>query len=229
MISYTEISTGFAVKFPKILKDSFKSVFKTAKWNWDACRWEVGPRSKKKLDQWISEAAKIQDDIEELEAEEMDFDTVRSLKFEIESIKSELQAQLQRLSRLKGSQEEIKSLRSELSCIKSELDLAKNECLSTKKISAGILSEFLDFDEIRKHFSIMQGLQGRMTTSNRERFEESQRFFVRTQKVLQRNLISSKGIDIICDVNWNRPDRDKLLDKHFDDIYTISKIEGNHE
>lgn len=43
----------WGVKFAFELKDSFKETFPSARWNQDERQWEVGTRSKQRLDDWL--------------------------------------------------------------------------------------------------------------------------------------------------------------------------------
>lgn len=91
LFNFTKTATGFSVTVPFPLKNAFKSVFKTAKWNRLNKEWEVGPRSLKKLQKFASEL-QISDVSETLEISDQIFESEKDLeeiREKIQSFKSE--------------------------------------------------------------------------------------------------------------------------------------------
>lgn len=179
MIKVVELQKGFGVYLPYELKDNFKSVFKTAKWNPREKYWEVGPRAKKKLDEWIvtakevgvaieakKQAEEANADIEtvkqELEQQKLDLlrdienlksvtvdDVLANLNAEIESLKRELAKQRELTKQLIDNNAEIKSAKAQIETIEQQLSVEKSSQEKLKQQSLDSVSKLININELK--------------------------------------------------------------------------------
>lgn len=101
-LSSIKIDSGFVVSVPYELKDDFKAHFKTAKWSPTQKQWCVGPRSGKKLQQWIDHInINFSDEVlEEFDARSMTEKEIEQLNLNIQSINYEIREKLDALGTL---------------------------------------------------------------------------------------------------------------------------------
>lgn len=223
----TKIEKGFTVKFPFELKDAFRAVFKSAKWN--ACEkvWIVGPRSEKRLDQWIAECQATSVDFEAVKEEN---DALLISQRELECLKNMLAVVQSRSESLKKQNDEMANSAQVLAGLKIELEAAQLELEEqtkvTESLQLNLKSQFekvCDLDVILEAQEDMQRAYNKTGSVHRSRFNEAQRIIGVQRDNLENIGLDSWGMMQLACMSFNRPDRDKPGSISLSDILLISK------
>ncbi|NDX19750.1 DUF2333 family protein [Acinetobacter baumannii] len=209
-IEVKKIETGYAVKFPFELKDNFKSVFKTAKWNPILKQWEVGPRSYKKLVEWTEIAEQVDEELMRAkEQEETDADLF-SAKAELETIKNSIVAKQKTQAEWQSTLDELAQYRLEIEKAKAERVAAENEILKTRAQVQQFLDGVIDFKRIQEAKTQMSYLHRKV--GERSKFDAQQDIILDELKKLRNVGFNSPALQYLASLNYNRPDRDKIAD-----------------
>lgn len=220
-IEVKEIETGYAVKFPFELKDNFKSVFKTAKWNPIAKQWEVGKRFYKKLVEWTEAAQGFDAELEKSkEIEEAEADLFAA-KAQIQTLKDTIVARRKSAEQVKALFDELQQARSEIDELKAEVQHEEAEALKTRSQLQKFLDGVIDFKAINDAKAQMVKLH--RSVGNRHLFDEQQNIIRAERDKLRKVGFESLGLNNLCRVNYNRPDRDNIA--HCGDILAITRSE----
>ncbi|MET1256970.1 hypothetical protein [Aliikangiella maris] len=222
-----KIENGYAAYFPFDLKDSFKSVFKSAKWNRYSKRWEVGPRSKKRLDQWMDEAKELAKDIEVTEALEMTETELFNLRSELEKIKRSLAIEKGIQNKLSESIWVLSEAKNELDLLSKKLNDEKVITLQKQAQAKELLEKACRIENILDAQRNMARLIHNVGRVAREQYDEQLEIIKKTKENLASIGLKSKGIDVLYDMNFNRPDRDKPDDVKFHHLIEITEIEDD--
>jgi hypothetical protein len=89
MMNIVKTEVGFAIHFPFALKDSFRKVFPSAKWNLALKRWEMGPRSEKRLRQWAAEVSPVVTELASLDEKELTEKEIAEINEQVKKIRAE--------------------------------------------------------------------------------------------------------------------------------------------
>ena len=219
-IKVEKIEKGFAVFFPFDLKDNFKSVFKSAKWNPSRRCWEVGPRSGKKLDQWVAMAGAAAAEIEEAEAAELDAKQLESLEEEIAAIRTAVARQRSE-AKTAASAEKLALAKDELARAKADLEAEKQATLEQIRKSEQLLAQVCDVDAIHEAHSEMKRCAGKVGSRYREAFNDACSVMKEQNNKLKAIGFRSVGLNELYYMNFNRFDRDKPGDVTRGDILNI--------
>ncbi len=213
--------TGFAVKIPFELKDLFKDNFPSTRWNDKTKRWEVGPRSEKRLDSWIAaaepQAAAIVAAREALEAIPLAEEELDRLDRQISRLRRELEENVAELRALEVVQADIARRRDELSALQAEAT-AKQQAvnLSAAEVRSHV-SRIIDVPAVQ---AAIKTLAWTATAArkqmNHERHDEAMLTLRAERHKLLAAGFESDEIRRLLGCNYNRPDRDdtrSTLDK----------------
>ena len=235
-ITYSSNESGFLVKVPFDLKDAFKAVFKTAKWNSSTKAWQVGVRAERKIQQFIKDTAEQQAEIEALEASQAEQDAVeydtKKLQEEIAKAQSEIAAKREALKNTQSLKAALEEAKAALATTKTELNEVAEE-LATEKASAAtqkeeikqMLSSIIDLNRV---FELKRVLEQNHVPSDRtkkQRFAAAQDELLKMFRALQAAGLESAGIWEMYQANINRPDRDSVRNMSDDRVYLITKTE----
>jgi DNA repair exonuclease SbcCD ATPase subunit len=230
-ITVSKLATGgYGVVFPIVLKDNFKAHFKSARWNRDCRRWEVGVRSKAKLDQWIDEVqgSGVIEAAEAAEAAEMAEDDLRELRRQIAALKDQAEERTARLAKLRETKEGREKLLAELATAKAELERASAEVQAeADKVKAReaeideILSTVIDMNDMRQ----AAGEMARAIGSDRAVFNRAMRRVDAAREDLAKAGYELTALEILSSANYNRPDRDDPKRMSDEAWYRLSRIE----
>ena len=235
-ITYSSNESGFLVKVPFDLKDIFKAVFKTAKWDSLSKAWQVGVRAEKKIQQFIADTATAQADaaaLEQAQAEQdaIEYDT-RKLNEELAKAKAAISAKRESLKNTKALKVALEEAKAALATTKTELNEVAEE-LATEKASAAtqkeeikqMLSSIIDLNRV---FELKRVLEQNHVPSDRtkkQRFAAAQDELLKMFRALQAAGLESAGIWEMYQANINRPDRDSVRNMSDDRVYLITKTE----
>lgn len=216
-ISKTLIETGAAVKFPYELKDAFRNAFPSAKWNPSQKRWEVGSRSIKRLDQWISELNKT-NVIAEIEARDESDLVEKEIEFlqrEIENVRREINSSRANIEAIKSRKDKANELKEILETQKEELrQVAVEQCKAIEEEQKAaddvqsLIFHIVSKDKVNEIRSNMRR-NWIPKAGYKQKFEEYQAQARSIIEELEKFGIECKALTLAARANFNRPDRDK--------------------
>lgn len=210
-IEIIELEKGFAVKFPFELKDNFKEVFPSSKWNRYERQWEVGPRSGKRLEQWVAAAQVAAEEIETAQAAELNQQELIKLQAEIEKIRVEV-ARTRKASLAINAVELLERAKEEVKIAKAELEKEKRILLEETARAEEIMKGVCDLDGIYDAMRVIEVNHSQVGAGPRNKFRDAQAFLEQEQERLRKIGYISAGIYDYCALNFNRPDRDRASD-----------------
>lgn len=222
------IPTGFAIQFPFALKDAFRTTFPNAKWNATAKQWEVGPRSGKRLEQWVEASTSAAQAVEELDQQLLHANELEQLRNELSKIERETREAIAQREQVIASRNTIANVAAEIEAAKDKLNEARRALIDAKASEAAekgrinaLLEGVIDMAAIRHDAGTMAR---NMIPSNRQAKEkfESARMSIREQ----RDLLVEAGwrcsaIEKLATANVNRPDRDHPKHVLDEDWYSL--------
>lgn len=218
-IEVIKIETGYAVKFPFELKDNFRSVFKTAKWNPVKKQWEVGVRSYKKLSEWaeVAEGVSIAIDAEkELQENEAD---LFAAKAQLQTMKDSV---LKRIS----DADPIEKILQMLNSVKDEIEIVKEEQKQAEKVIFEKRAQIHKLVAGVVNLGLVETMKSKMSAMHRSvgdrgTFDSYQDTIREERDKLRKIGFTSRGLDYLSSVNYNQPERDNIA--KCPDILLISK------
>jgi hypothetical protein len=217
-IDIEKTSTGFAVKFPYELKDDFRRAFRSAKWNPNEKRWQVGPRSRKRLEQWVEVVRNsgVLEDLEAHESADLAEEEVQRLQSEILQIQKQLDGAAKAARRANEARDRALSMKAELAERKADLQPFQEARAQAEKERDSARSEVMsevatlaDVEEIDRLRAGMKSEWRAQKAVNRQRFEEKQGMLRQIRDDLRAADIESRALNLAVGANYNRPDRDK--------------------
>lgn len=211
MIEINEISNGFSIKFPFELKDAFKAAFKSAKWNADYKRWEVGLRSLARLQAWKSEA--------ELAAESvLAMDEANLVNEDLKNVQRELDrviADTGKLDDLKAStniaRRQLENAKAQLAKAKELKKAAEIALANERNAVVSKLNEVIDVDAVKDAINVMGKNMVPADRAKKERFEDARKTVKDARDKLRSAGFSCAVLELAAIANVNRPDRDNPL------------------
>lgn len=223
MIDIKKIETGFAIAFPFELKNTFRSQFPSARWNNTLRRWEVGPRSGKRLGQWVAEvnASGFLEELDNLDNLEMTEKELRSLRGNLEERRNELkeiEGRKENLLKLKGELQDTADRLSEykeaINRLRSEVVEVQTACEQERQRIAAQLEGAIDMAAVLAAKRQMGHWINGVGRRAREEFDKAQAVVIAERNKLTALGLYSPALNELADVNFNRPDRDhpKFID-----------------
>lgn len=224
-ITVVTLAEGLMVRLPYSLKDSFKGVFKTAKWDPDAKGWLLGSRSKKRLEQWIEAVGPVISDIEDEAQAELNERELKVLEYDISMLRLELARQKESINSLKASKTLINQAKNEL----AELQRQREEerlALERETVASKIaLDRVCDVDRIITCYQVMVATHNVQTSQARNRFKEAAAIIYQQHTKLLSAGFRCAGMEALGNMNVNRPDRDVPKDISVKDLLCLKRLE----
>ncbi|MDX5592566.1 hypothetical protein [Pseudovibrio sp. SPO723] len=224
-IRIEKIETGFAAYFPYELKDNFRTTFKTAKWNGQLKRWEVGPRSGKRLEQWAAEAQEAAEAIEQEAEAELTEQDLAQIRNELAKIKGDIEAAQERKEKLAEVKQMLADARAELDEAKQALTEEKAAADEVQKDVATLLANVCDMKAVAEAHKAMIKNQGIKKAWATKLYREAQEVIEAQHDKLRDAGFVSEGLEELENFNVNRTDRDNARRVTEADILTITKID----
>lgn len=213
-IEITELAsgTGYAVKFPFALKDAFRAAFPSAKWDAGYRHWQVGPRSKKRLDTWVAEARAAADAVVAHEQAQSESDLIGE---ELARVRGLLATEERRNREIEGLLVAIARSREMLENNRAALEEARAKRITGERSLShqraelnDLLNSIVNMDEVR---SCAQKMSINMIPADRSRkalFEDARAKIKHAREQLREAGYSLVAITKLARANVNRPDRD---------------------
>ncbi|MFK4751453.1 hypothetical protein [Oceanobacter antarcticus] len=225
-IKIEKISNGFACYFPFELKDSFKAIFKSAKWNASARRWEVGSRSGKRLEQWAELAEPAAKEIEDAEEAELNAKELAEIEAEIAKFRIARAKLQQTKSSYENTIEALGAAKTELAEAKKVLQAEIKEVKQRGEEARKLLANVCDMGKIELARETLIKHHGSVGSNAREVFKDAQAIVKDQIDKLASAGFKSSGLNILYWANFNRPDRDRVKITNAE-MYDIKKIEDD--
>lgn len=214
----------FIVRFPFELKDSFKGVFKTAKWDGTAKAWLVTAEAEKRLEQWIDAVSPLISDLEEEAQAELNEKELKMLEYNILNLRSELAKQKEDIRSLSASNALIIEAKDELSALQKQREVQRVAFEREIAESKLALDRVCDVDRIIACFQVMKSTHNAKTSAKRDKFKEAAAVIYQQHCKLLEAGFRCAAMVSLSEMNPNRPDRDVPQDISLIDLLRIEKV-----
>ena len=217
IIKIEKTGFGFSIQFPYELKDKFRDVFPSAKWNSGAKIWMVGPRSGKRLEQWVAavQKSRVIEEIETRDERDLFENELGQIQEELARIRNRIEEEQRR----KESAEEIKATMEAtkatlqkyqrmLAEVKREADAEMAKMAAVRNDVEATLRQAIDLDAVLAAQRKMGAVARQVGSTARERWNEGQSVMKAARDQLRAAGLISYGISALAGANHNRPDRD---------------------
>ena len=225
----TNITNGkIQVKVPFELKDNFKKMFKTAKWNnWDKV-WEIKDSkvSSNKLEKWISAVSEIVAEIEAIEEVEFTEQELADLKKEIETIKESISSVNETTVELKELNKGIKDSKTELEALKVDLAEAQAEKETEEEGIETFIDSLIDTSKLENISDTISDYAKKpfLRATEKDDLREELSYAHKAVKILEKAGYKSRNVSRLSNTTLSRLDRDNF-EFSSKDFYDIEKIE----
>lgn len=232
----TKIDSGFAIVFPKKLNPSFCAAFPSAKWEPRQRYWTVGPRSGKRLEQWVQEAKAAADALLALEEIELAGAQLLSLRSQLRAVEHDTQVQLaaaqsaaEMRQELEGLAEQLSSAQTQRQLAQAQAEKARTTVMTARADIDVLLAGVIDNPGLRQAADTMARSMRSSSRAARSAFDEA-RSLVRAQ----RDLLRAAGwrcsaLSQLAEANFNRPDRDDPQQIPESDWYVLTPVEPDDD
>ncbi len=216
-IELTKLDRGAALKFPYQMKDQFRKAFPSAKWNAAEKQWEVGPRSIKRLQQWIDEvnSSGVVDEIAEREEREMNERELEELRRTIDDINYDIEKQKDELFRLEDTRAaiakakaELEEKRDDLADIRKQRDAAAASVEAARREVHEIVADVVDIEEIESARREMRKTMKVAKSWASAQYSDAASSLRDIRDRLEEAGIKCEAINAALRANKNRADRD---------------------
>ncbi len=224
-IKIEEIASGFACYFPYELKDSFKNIFPSAKWNPNDRRWEVGKRSLKRLEDWATLASPAAQDIEDAKAAELTEAESRAIEQELIDVRLRIANARKQTCNYHQTLEALTTAKKELLLAEAALHAEQENVQHARQEANELLSKVCDVVEIASAHNQMRRHYGKTKhgATARDAFNDARKRLRQQQDKLNTIGYYSVGLNILIDCNFNRPDRDNPAHVTQDQIFVLKE------
>ena len=206
---------------------TFRDTVKSAKWTFGCFyRWKVGPRSGKRLDQWVSAVSEAAQALLEQESAELKEGELGRIKAEAAKVISEVNRLGTATDRINAAVSEMEQAKTELDNAKLEREKKQSEADEAAKNITGLFEKACDFPAIKEAHQVM--IKTHLANGSRPRnaFHEAQAVIKEQSLILEDLGFESKGLTELRYASFNRPDRDNAYRVSNEQILDIAKIES---
>ncbi len=232
-------ANGFSVEIPFELSNQFQKHFPSAKRSRNQHRsqsmetWEAGPRSGKRLNQWIKHILEFGtlDELENRDQKELNRQEVEELEQVLQKIKQNINEKLDGIESLKAIEKKhaqvsklITQHKKKLAIVCKKIESAKEKKQQTSDKVKTQLSKIIDFDSLLGAQRDMSRQKGVFGKNSRSKWDEAQATIADMHSTLKASGLQSYGLDVLEAMNHNRPDRDIPNDITVNDILDIKEV-----
>ena len=216
LTQFVKTADGAAAKFPFALKPTFRRAFPSAKWNAVEKQWEVGARSVKRLEQWLSEveSSGIEQELAAVDQAEMSEAEVQKLAASLAQATSKLAKLRDARASVEESAARAAELRKLLESTGTEIAEAKAQLAAAQEAAAAASAE----NEARiSHIATRAQIESLRSTMRRnwipkayarKPFDEAQSELLEIREALSEIGIECSAARLAAGANFNRRDRD---------------------
>lgn len=206
---------GAAAKFPFKLKDDFRKKFPSAKWNRTEKRWEVGPRTIKRLEQWAAEVEQAADALKRIEQMELTEREINETREVVAKLECDLREQEKKSGTLETYIEELNATCELLATRGAQLKAVSKGVAALEEHAKARRAEIyerlaivIDFGAIDEAKQNMRRYHSDVGATAKRMFHEAQEVIKRERTRLAEAGLHSAELDYLANANFNRPDRD---------------------
>lgn len=218
-------ANGFSVQVPFSLKDMFRTSFPSAKWNSVEKRWHVGPRSLKRLEQWIAESKDAAEQLKVSEELPLRDDELRRLRSEIADTLKGIDSLEELRAEANESLQLIEQAKAELDRVREIARKERNELAAERTRIDDLLSGVIDMARMREVAKEMAHTMNPAISTQRRRFKELQEWVIEQRGKLAEAGLSCDAVDWLATANLNRPDRDNPKHMRATAWFSVEKLE----
>jgi len=227
-IQLVKLASGAAVKFPFEMKNQFRSNFKSAKWNATEKQWEVGPRSIKRLQNWIDEVngSGIVEELATRDEREMNDREIKQLRAKLKEISLNIEHKARSLEELEDAKREIaeakealKAKREEFAAIKAKRDEVADKVDAERINVQALVEDVVSLDEIEEARREMRKNMKIAKAYASSKYDEAADRLREIRDRLEAAGLECEAINKALSANRNRPDRD------YDDLFELIVFE----
>lgn len=223
-----KVETGFAlINLPFEFKDTFRKVFKTAKWDGYNKYWTVGVRAGEKLNEFVSQIQSEIKALDELRAAEdqkkINDAEISTLKSDLFKLKQEIDTKSNELVDFNDVKEVIEKFKDSIIQLqeeKQQLDLILQK---TKTDAIEVFESIVNVEKIRDAFNIMKRNFKKVRSENK--FEYYAAIVQIDEELIKLNEkgLTSPLLKNISDFNWNRKDKYNPFEINIEEMYKLAK------
>jgi chromosome segregation ATPase len=212
------------------LKDEFKKLFRTAKWNNNEKKWEVKDckQNINKLAKWSEMTAETEAQLDEKKQFEKDIDECKDELFELEmaleGIKKEAEHNKKLQEKLLEINAEIENIKKEKSDVIALLEASRKQNKEEALKIEESLKSIIDIEKIERCHQIMISKKDSIYSTDKEKYREAQSEIGEEIEKLAKIGLQSAGLNELYNMNVNRPDKYKPYDVTMLDILYVYKI-----
>lgn len=229
-LKIVEIETGFALlNLPYELKDAFKKVFKTAKWDTYRRCWTVGVRGKTKLIEFVE---LIEKDVEALNQKKEEQETERLNENQIMALNSELNKLRDHIDLMNEELTSFKQTNSVLSDLKEQLFVVQDkhtrlmETLNKEKEEAiQTVNSIVDIEKIQQAFKDMKYYYKKVCSTDKHEYYRAINIIQEELIKLNENGLHSRTLKKLTEFNWNRKDKYNPFDINLENMYKLEEFD----
>jgi hypothetical protein len=217
LIEMRTLEKGFAVSFPFALKDNFRAAFPSAKWNPATKHWVVGPRSGKRLEQWIAATEGAAQAAAQLDQLEYDQAALVDLEAELAQVEADLKAKAAEIEALGKQKRTLAELRAALDASKEalvhvemEAEAAQAEVEAEKAAIDALLAPIVNKEALESAVADMARHHQSVGAKARECFDAAQAVVIHARNQVRAAGWYNEFLEKVADANFNRPDRDNV-------------------
>ena len=214
----TPLGKDFAIAFPFELKDRFRKAFPRGRWDPQRRVWTVGPRSRRRLEEWADEvrSSGILKELEARDERDLSEKELTELRHTLLQLRSSLDDAEQARAQAREMMDRAMEVRTELDVMRPRLDAAKRDAELAKRERDQVqmdlwarLEGIVDLSEIERLRSDMLREWRQQKAANRERFEPLQKRMRAIRDAMHAVGVTSRAVRLAVTANYNRPDRDR--------------------
>ena len=223
-IEIQKIPSGYAVAFPIALKDAFRAAFPRATWNRDARRWEVGPRSKPRLETWVAEAQQAAAVLAARDEADLVAEDLERVRAEIARVDRECGTLDSQIERAREAHVLLASARVALLAAEARKAAAETARAEARSEVDALLARIIDIAAVKRAASTMASNMVPADSSRKARFELAREVCRTAHTQLHEAGFSLTALSKLALANVNRPDRDhprSILDSDWYDLHRI--------
>lgn len=216
-ITLIPMPNGAAVQFPFSMKDQFRCSFPGAKWNAAGKRWEVGPRTIKRLDQWIETVnssgllaeldAQENRELDEKELTEL-YHTCSKARLSLAEEGAKRESAETRKQLIQDAIADLENIRSQIALAESDRRVAEIAAAAEADKMYEIVDQVVSVSEITDCLTEMRRNMKIAKANASKRYDEARSELIAHRNTLRGVGIQSDAINQAISANRNRPDRD---------------------
>lgn len=229
---HEDIGSGsIRVSVPYAMKDAFRKVFPSAKWESASKSWTLGKRSKAKLEQWagvVNTTYDAEAEAQFLSAKELAdlAQAIKDARVELQSETRRYEASVQALGEAHLTVLLLKSVQDEVDAVAKKLQDTATVMKATQAEIEERISRIVPVSVLKSLAYDLDRAHKVKTAQSHSRFDELQATLTKHRAAFKSAGLRLAALDYLVNANFNRHDRDGLHNMPAGAWHKITKIEG---